>query len=130
MSNFETTPEYKKYINSAAWKRLRAFVIKHVGGCCQVCGISRYSVSLHVHHKTYERFKRERLSDLVVLCSKCHEKADKERRATVEAKSRHALYDARLDGWASKVYGEDWDEWVDYEYVTERFDRWLDVRGD
>ncbi len=37
---------------------------------CEVCG--EQEKTLIVHHKTYERIGRELLTDLQVLCIKCH----------------------------------------------------------
>jgi hypothetical protein len=37
---------------------------------CRLCG--RDDVELHVHHCTYENYARERLEDLITLCSVCH----------------------------------------------------------
>lgn len=64
--------EYQKYINSAQWKRLRKYAIEQAGGVCQQCGVTKYSRALEVHHLTYERLGKERLSDLKVLCDICH----------------------------------------------------------
>lgn len=126
MNDFNRSPEYDKYINSPQWKRLREYAIKKAGGVCQICGISKYSVCLEVHHKTYERFKHERLSDLLVVCPDCHEKVDNIRREKVQRDNRRKLYNARLDGWASKVYGDDWKSYQDVEEVAYRFDKWLE----
>lgn len=66
---------YQVYLKSQAWADKRAQVIFRDGGQCQAkrngrkCG-SRHK--LEVHHKTYERFGRELLSDLVCLCEDCH----------------------------------------------------------
>ncbi len=67
--------QYTGYLKSAAWRAKRAQAIFRDGGQCQAfknnrrCG-SRYK--LEVHHKTYQRFGREWLSDLVCLCGDCH----------------------------------------------------------
>jgi hypothetical protein len=68
---------YDEYIASAQWRRLRAMVIEIRGRVCEKCGSG--SPSLEVHHKTYERFGRERDSDLLVVCKSCHKAADRER---------------------------------------------------
>lgn len=121
--------EYEKYINSAQWKRFRAYAIEQAGGKCAKCGISKWSAKLEVHHITYERLKRERLQDVVVLCPACHEKADEVRRDDVRRRNWRALQDARLNGWATKVYGEDWQETEDYGEVQNRFVYWLERQG-
>jgi hypothetical protein len=72
-------PNYKVYINSAAWKakkeeywasgRLRK---------CYLCGAST-GEQTDMHHRTYERLGREDLDDLVPLCAKpCHASVTKE----------------------------------------------------
>lgn len=67
--------QYRGYLKSKVWRSKRAQVVFRDGGQCQAlrngqrCG-SRYR--LEVHHKTYERFGREWLSDLVCLCEDCH----------------------------------------------------------
>jgi 5-methylcytosine-specific restriction endonuclease McrA len=61
---------YSKYILSKAWQQRRIDAFEQYGKQCQACGL-RYS--LHVHHITYKRLGREKLRDLRVLCSECHE---------------------------------------------------------
>ena len=38
---------------------------------CYVCGSTEY---LQVHHKSYKRIGKEKLSDLILLCDGCHGK--------------------------------------------------------
>lgn len=116
--------EYVEYLRSPAWRQLRQRALEAAGYRCQRCGISKWSSVLEVHHLTYDRFKRERLSDLMVLCERCHQKADEERRVQVKIKNARALENARLDGWACKVYGDDWRDWCDTEAVVEHYERW------
>jgi 5-methylcytosine-specific restriction endonuclease McrA len=61
--------QYRHYLKSAVWQAKRAQAILRDRGQCRHCG-SRYK--LEVHHKTYIRFGRERLSDLITLCQLCH----------------------------------------------------------
>lgn len=114
--------EYREYITSTAWKSKREQTLKRAGYKCEVCGFSKWSAKLEVHHLTYERFKNERLEDLMVVCEKCHKQKDQERKLEVQRKRADRLYEAQLDGWASKVFGEDWD----YDYAAERFEQWLE----
>lgn len=60
---------YEKYISSPAWKKKREQAFKKYGRRCAGCDSREL---LHVHHKTYERFTREPLSDLVIVCETCH----------------------------------------------------------
>lgn len=65
-----TTINYKEYIQSAAWKLKADAAKKRAGYRCQVCyGTDR----LQAHHRTYIRLGNELLTDITVLCDKCHE---------------------------------------------------------
>lgn len=59
---------YKKYTDSPAWERKRDLVIERDKGKCVWCGAD----GGQVHHKTYADIGQEPLSDLVVLCGRCH----------------------------------------------------------
>ena len=60
---------YSEYLQSEHWQALRAAALKAAGNRCQLC----YSdLRLEVHHRTYERRGCELLSDLTVLCHRCH----------------------------------------------------------
>jgi hypothetical protein len=67
-----TPKEYRKYLESEAWKKLRVQAIRRAGGRCQLCNVE--ARSLQVHHRTYERIGCELLDDLTVLCAPCHRK--------------------------------------------------------
>ncbi|HEV8189473.1 MAG TPA: hypothetical protein VGP83_17090 [Pyrinomonadaceae bacterium] len=72
-----TKTEYAEYLQSEHWKRLRREAITDCPECFR-CGIPRdlareiYDQDLHVHHKRYNLW-REDLSDLEVLCRRCHD---------------------------------------------------------
>lgn len=60
---------YHKYLHTYHWEQLRKIKLDEVEYRCQVC----YSpTKLQVHHRTYERLGYEKLTDLTVLCAKCH----------------------------------------------------------
>ena len=61
---------YEKYLGSPAWNRKRDLVIERDKGICVRCRAE----GKEVHHKTYDNIGKESLSDLVMLCEKCHEK--------------------------------------------------------
>lgn len=65
----ERFEEYVNYINSEKWQILRQQVIKEYNGLCFYC----LEKANDVHHKSYDNFGNEPLSDLVLLCRKCHE---------------------------------------------------------
>ena len=70
-SNGERQARYYEYLLSPEWKALRRRVIIRAKGICEHCGVASIE---EIHHLTYRRFKRELLSDLLGLCSECHEK--------------------------------------------------------
>ena len=60
-------------MQSTAWKRKKASYWKSkYPKVCYVCGKGRHK-GMHLHHRTYVRLTRERLSDLVPVCKSCHE---------------------------------------------------------
>lgn len=74
------------YYASSAWRRKRQERLDFDGHQCQGCGITREQLeqlgwpSLQVHHKNagppdymYPSFGHELLSDLLTLCSECHD---------------------------------------------------------
>lgn len=65
-----TRRDYEAYIASPQWAAKRERAFKKHGRACKACGST--DPGLHVHHHTYERFRRERLDDLVILCKPCH----------------------------------------------------------
>lgn len=60
---------YLRYMLSPEWKALRQKRLERDGYQCQHCGHKRH---LEIHHTTYARLGRERLSDLLTLCHFCH----------------------------------------------------------
>lgn len=60
------------YINSGVWKQFK-LLYKSSGLSlnCNICNIP-FNSSFNFHHKTYERFGCEDLSDVVPVCGKCH----------------------------------------------------------
>ena len=117
---------YKAVLASPHWKALKRRLLTECDGRCERCGIR---AALELHHETYERLGRERDEDVELVCGRCHEIADEERAARSQERARAALYDARLDGWARKVYGEDW-EFGDVDAIEEEFEVWADGRDD
>jgi 5-methylcytosine-specific restriction endonuclease McrA len=116
------TAQYTKYLESLQWKVQREKALRRAGFKCERCGMEFKHMMLHVHHKNYERLGKELPEDLEVLCLECHPKADEERKT----KARRKHENARLDGWASKKYGENWAEYMDEDAVAEEFEDWLE----
>jgi predicted HNH restriction endonuclease len=119
--------EYTEYIASKKWKALRLQALARAGNKCEVCGFSKWSVQLEVHHKTYERFKNERLDDLLVVCSNCHKEQDKIREDATKVRNRQKLLSAQFEGWARKVYG--WEQGdYDGDRIYDEFIEWLETK--
>jgi hypothetical protein len=72
-----TISGYRDYLQTEHWKQLRREAIRNRPECYR-CGIPRelarkhYDQDLNVHHKRYHLW-HETLSDLEVLCRRCHE---------------------------------------------------------
>jgi 5-methylcytosine-specific restriction endonuclease McrA len=78
---------YREYLRSDRWQELRrrffaessrvANMRKRLGTlCCEFCGVTGRPLDLH--HRTYKRLGREKLTDLVLLCRDCHRTVHKE----------------------------------------------------
>ena len=72
---------YQEYLKTDHWKRLRSIAVKAaeidgVAHCalCDAVSDGPNAVTMHVHHKTYERRGAELPGDLIVLCASCHAK--------------------------------------------------------
>jgi 5-methylcytosine-specific restriction endonuclease McrA len=110
---------YDGYVRGSKWRNMRDDMIRLRGEQCERCG---YRYELQLHHRSYERLGRELISDLEVLCQPCHEKADEERALQGQARR----YNAALDTYATKKYGEGWNFQRDPDQVAEEFDQWLE----
>lgn len=97
---------YKRHLASAKWKRIREEKLKQSQYRCAKCGISKWSTSLEVHHETYDRLGGERLSDLIVLCHKCHQ-ALHAPVIPVETDDIWERYES-FDGMMIGRYGQNW----------------------
>lgn len=61
--------EYHEYLKSIAWQIIRRLALARAHFRCVICNTDQ---NLHVHHRTYERFGKENIEDLTVLCEGCH----------------------------------------------------------
>ena len=66
---------YQMYIRSDAWEQRRQILFALRGKVCEVCRNPRGPHQ--VHHLSYENLGSEPLSDLKVLCSRCHRDVEK-----------------------------------------------------
>ena len=120
----EWRDKYNQRISSKEWQELRHRLIAARGNQCQCC--KKSGITLQLHHDTYERLGEERDEDLAVLCIPCHEKADTYRAAQGRVRSDMAMHNTRVNGWASKKYGEDWQDLGDPESIHEEFQDWIE----
>jgi 5-methylcytosine-specific restriction endonuclease McrA len=69
--------QYRQYLNSPSWKRVRNRVMKRDGWTCQRCG----SRAQEVHHVKYTKahgrgdFSKQPMNNMIALCKACHQKA-------------------------------------------------------
>lgn len=62
--------EYRAYLKSNKWNKLRLETLRLAGYRCEKCGEAR---PLQAHHLTYANIFDERPEDLQALCFPCHE---------------------------------------------------------
>lgn len=112
---------YVEYLQSAEWYEKRNRIMQRDGYTCQNCGSQEY---LQVHHKTYAHIFHELDEELITLCTDCHKDADQTRKRQQRAK----IWENRLEGWATKVFGPGWYYNPGREEAEERFEEWLAER--
>lgn len=62
------------YLKTPHWKITRQMALINAGRMCEYCSTKK---KLQVHHLTYDRLYAELSTDLMVLCEKCHKKAER-----------------------------------------------------
>ena len=112
---------YQNYIRSPQWKRLREAALKKADYQCERCGASRWS-GLEVHHKHYDNFQNESLSDLEVLCRKCHAIADQIR--PYRYSQEEAAMRRKVESWAAWKYGNLWRSAMTFEQAAADYWSW------
>ena len=58
-----------RYLSSIHWKQLRYQVYNYYEGKCQRCGDDIPVAVASIHHRIYKRLGKEKITDLVLLCS-------------------------------------------------------------
>ena len=117
--------EYNEYMRSPAWKNKREVALKSADNKCQKCNHTKHSRRLNVHHITYEHFKNEPPEDLKVVCTLCHKIEDWKRAMETRRRNDEKLQDARFEGWARKVYGDNWMIGRDEADIYYQFEDWI-----
>lgn len=64
--------DYRSYLGSKKWKKIKRRRYIHDRGICQHCKKSVDEFSYHTHHLTYERLYNERLEDVITVHASCH----------------------------------------------------------
>lgn len=127
----EYTKEYLAYLQSEGWQKKRQEKLNltpYCTHCNDICykrdgtPVVMCKGPLHVHHKTYARLGNERMSDLEVLCEFHHTELHRDRERDRERRRANAA----MDTYATKKYGEGWENWADLEAVSDEFDNWVE----
>lgn len=132
MVSEEWKARYNAHLKSSKWKLIRKAKMDEAHRTCQKCGTT--SKRLEVHHKTYERFGNEPLSDLLLLCGDCHAFEDKIRaiensKKAVE-KARSTRFNNGLSTFMEKKHGPNWEFRFSMEDAEDEFSDWLDRKRD
>lgn len=61
---------YGEYLQTQHWRQFRRWIIQR-DYCCRLCTSRK---QLEVHHLDYDRRGEEAKEDVIVLCTRCHEK--------------------------------------------------------
>lgn len=83
--------EYREALHSDCWAELRRAAADRsrgaVGGParCERCRRPEHKVRLALHHRGYASLGAETLADVLLLCEKCHRRADRRRRRRMSA---------------------------------------------
>ena len=96
---------------------------KYANYTCQGCKTKFHSGQLNVHHRNYDSFGNERMSDLQVLCRSCHSAADAHRVEQVAVRGEQRQSDAACHSFLSKKYGDNYSSFAN-DGMYEEVDRW------
>ena len=119
--------DYEARLADPSWTELRKRLIRERGRKCECC--EKPGNPLQAHHLHYQTLWFEADRDLQLLCPPCHIEADLDRAQRGRERAARALYDARLDGWAQKKYGDCWGCEYDLNEIENEFDLWLEEKG-
>lgn len=102
------TEDYKEYLNSPQWAKIRNKVLQRDDFKCSICGSYR---NLQVHHLNYNHFKNEEnyLEDLMTVCNECHEKIENQKKE--QDQERYENYLEEKEKLREKQEREYWEKW-------------------
>ena len=110
---------YLQVIQSPRWRWMKQRLIEVRGSKCEGC--AEVGCSLEMHHDTYERLGRELPSDLRLLCRDCHRAEDMFRAHRGRQRSAEAYYWGCVNGYMSRLYGDDWQDSYDPGEASEMY---------
>jgi len=119
-------PDYDDYMKSPLWKLRRTRFIDSVDHRCESCGRPEEGpggMGLDVHHEHYDTLGDESQDDVTILCRECHVDIHEEIGAD-------RIFEAGLDTFGRKKYGNRWAYQVGYRRVSDEFNEWLDWKAD
>ena len=64
---------YRKYIRSSKWRRLRKERLLSANGLCEQC---HNAAATDIHHRSYLHLGDERPEELLAVCPDCHEQLE------------------------------------------------------
>ena len=127
---------YQAYQQSTVWAEKRKQILSRANGRCESCGVIVITNSmLDVHHLAYDRVGGdERMDDLKALCYSCHKKADRQRDEQTDERRKNNYYQSRLNGFASRKYGDGWsydhdEQEVEIEFITFLYKKYCEEYG-
>jgi len=101
--------DYAKYIASTNWRSIASAMKTYANYICQRCKAKFHPGELDVHHRNYDSFGNERMSDLEVVCrAECHALADAQRIEQVSICREQRQSDAATRSFLSQKYGENY----------------------
>jgi hypothetical protein len=102
---------YGEMLKDPRWQRKRLEILERDGWKCQTQACGTTTVTLHVHHRRYERglspWEYDG-NDLVTLCEDCHAEVTRSRRELEALMGRLSLHELGfLVGFAKSLLGGD-----------------------
>lgn len=64
---------YKEYLTTDVWHKLRESRLEHDGYACVLCGSDKDLVVHHMHYPMKNKQRNDTTKNILTLCSKCHE---------------------------------------------------------
>ena len=92
--------DYNDYLKSRHWRQIKERMYQ-LYKACQACGTTK---DLNVHHnKGYGNIGREKLSELRLLCKRCHYRAHRKHKGFLYLRPSDIF--AYVGIWVSNAYG-------------------------